>query len=182
MNTARLQAALDQVLVTTRQRWMLMIVAVASIGSSSLAIVAATPFNDTWVVFCVVVLALVVAMEPSEQLGLVLMGIVVFHWLALKPAVTSPWAIALALGLFVFHTVVALMAVTPHSAVIHRLVLLRWFRRSGWAVVSTVGVWAMVYGFEQRNAQGNVALSALAFAVLGAAVVGLRQRTRAGRA
>lgn len=177
MNTAKLQVKLDQALATSRQRWMLMIIAVLSITLASAAIARATPFTDTWVVYCVVVIAMVVAADPSEQLGLVLMSIVLFQSITAGQAVTSPWALALAVALHVFHSVVALMSVTPHSATVHQTIVIRWIGRSAVVLLITVGVWLLVVAFERRELPGNVTLSMLAFAVLVAAVVGFAART-----
>lgn len=177
MSTAKLQVRLDQLMATSRQRWMLAVLVVASITLSSLAIARATPFADTWVVYCVAAIAIVVAADPSEQLGLFLMSVVLFQWLTSGQPVTSPWAMAFALTLHLFHTVVALIAVTPHTAAVDRAVLWRWSIRSVVIACLTVGVWFAVVGFERRELPGNVALSVMAFAVLAAAVVSLAVRT-----
>ncbi len=177
MNVTQLQTALDQTRSTAMQRWVLIIVSIASIVSASAAIARASDVADTWVVFFVAGLAGVVAAEPDEHLGLVLMGIVLFHWITLDQAVTSPWSMALAAALHLFHTTVALMAVTPHTAVVQRDVVVRWAARSVAVAVSTLGVWLLVVAFEQREAPGNVALSAMAFAVLAGAVVAFRSRS-----
>jgi len=177
MNTSRLQARLDQALATSLHRWVLMFTAISSIVLASGAIVRATPFTDTWVVYCVAVIALVVAIEPGEQLGLVLMGIVLFQWVTVDQGVTSPWSMALAISLYVFHASVALMAVTPHTASVDREILRTWMGRSVFVILATVGVWFLVAAFERREIPGNAALSALAFAVLAVAVVAFRSRS-----
>lgn len=177
MTTAKLQLKLDQLLATSRQRWVLAVLVVVSITLPSWAIARATPFTDTWVVFVVAGLAMVVAADPGEQLGLLLMSIVVFQWLTFDLAVTSPWSIAMALALHVFHTVVALIAVTPHTAAVDRVVLSRWVTRSVIIATAAVGVWLAVIVFERRELPGNVALSVAAFSLLAAAVVGLATRT-----
>ncbi len=177
MIVSQLQARLDQALATSLHRWVLMLLAVVPLVVASAGIARATPYPDTWVVYFVAVIAVVVAVEPSEQLGLVLMSIVLFQWLTLDVSVTSPWTIALGLGLHVFHTSVALMAVTPHTASLHRDIVIRWLGRSVVVVVATVGVWFLVVALERRAIPGNVALSVTSFGVLAAAVVAFRFRS-----
>lgn len=177
MNVTQLQRTLDQTRSTTPQRWALIVVSIVSIVSASAAISMASEATDTWVVYFIAMLAVVVAIEPDEHLGGVLMGLVLLHWVTLDQAVTTPWSMALAMSLHVFHTTVALMAITPHTAVVHRDVLRRWIGRSVVVATATVGVWILVVGFERQEAPGNVALSVLAFAVLASAVVSFRART-----
>lgn len=177
MNAVKLQAGLDQVLATSLQRVVLMLVSVVSIVAASAAIAGSTEFADTWVVFVVAFIACVVAAEPDEVLGLLLMGIVLFHWALVGDDLTTPWMLAFAGCLHVFHTTVALMAVTPHTADVHRDVFVRWTARSMVVAGSTVGVWVLVVAFERQQAPGNLVLSVMALAVLAAAVVGFRARS-----
>lgn len=174
MTTARLQATLDQLLATSGQRWLLVVISVASIVTASVGIIIASPFADTWVVFVVAPLALVVAAEPDEQLGLTLLAIVIFHWIVLSPSVASPWAMGLAACLHIFHATVALMAVTPHSATIDGEILMRLARRSLVVGACTLGVWILVLLLERREAPGNAVLLTLALAVLAGAVAAFR--------
>lgn len=179
MNVVRLQARLDQAVATSLHRWVLMFVAVTSLAAPSFVIAAATPFTDTWVAYCVLVLALVVVVEPGEQLGLVMLAIVFFQWLTLDQAVTSPWSMAFAICIYVFHTSVALMAVTPHTASIQRDIQIRWTFRSLVVAAATVGVWLLVVAFERDDpSSGNVALTAMALVVLTVAVVVFQSRSR----
>ena len=177
MNTFRLQARLDQLLATSRHRWLLSGIAVGSIVFASALIARATPFTDTWIVYCVAVLALVVASEPAEQLGTVVMAIVIGQWISLGESVASPWTLAFALCLHVFHSSVALMAVMPHAASLHSQIVRRWVGRSGMVLVGTGAVWLLANGFERQQAPGNVVLTAVAFAVLAAAAVVFRSRS-----
>ena len=71
-------------------------------------------------------------------------AVVVVQWLASTHDATTAWASLVALCLFVFRIVIALMALTPVTATVGRSILLRWSRRSGWIVVATIGAWALV--------------------------------------
>ena len=177
MNTRRLQRLLDQLLATTTQRLLLVALAVGTVVVASASLAKSTSLADTWVVFVVAVLALVGAVEPDEHLATIVMAIVVFHWLVLDQDTASPWSLAIGASLFIFHTLVALMAVTPHTSVIGRTVLVRWLTRSIVPAVAMIGTWLLVVAFERRDSPGNVALSTAALAVLAAAVVTFRVRT-----
>ncbi len=177
MTTGRLQAQLDQMLATTKQRWFLGGLAVLSVVLASASMALGSDHTDGWVVVLVGVLAVVAAVLPDDHLALVVMAVVVMHWLSLDPDVASPWSMAIAGCLYLFHTVIALMAVTPHSAVVDPAILRRWLARSVVVVASTGAVWALVAAFERRDAPGDVALTVVSLAVLTAAIVALRLRS-----
>jgi len=147
--------------------------------TASAGIARSTPFADTWVVVVVGVLALFVVVEPKEHLGGVVMAIVIIHWLAVGPAVDSPWAMALAAALLVFHALVAFMAATPHAAVIERPVLASWLVRTTAVGLGGGVAWVLVVAFEQFDLSGSVVRSTAAFALLALAVVVFRVRTAA---
>ena len=177
MTTRRLQQQLDQALAATAQRWLLGGVAALAATLASATMTMRSTHGDGWVVVVVAVLAVVAAIQPDEHTALIVVAIVVMHWLAVGGGVDSAWSMAIAGALFVFHTVIALMAVTPHTAVVHSAILRRWLVRSAVMIPATVGVWILVGVFERREAPGNAALSALAFAILAVAVVALRVRS-----
>ena len=82
--------------------------------------------------------------------------------------------IPLAILLFVFHSVIALMAVTPINAHIRGSLLRRWLRRSGYVVAATVGVWAIVFVMDQRRATGSAVLTVVGFATLTVLILTMR--------
>ena len=63
------------------------------------------------------------------------------------------------------------MAVTPISAVVDRSILVRWWRRSGYVVVATIGMWVLAFVMDERRAPGNSALTLLGVLTLTALVV-----------
>jgi hypothetical protein len=134
----------------------------------------ASDVSDAWVVVLVAALSLGVVAQSDSHLALVVMTVVVAQWLALGEDVTSPWSVAVAAHLFLFHTLVALTAVTPHDSTVDPAVLCRWLARSGVVAASTGAVWLLVVAFESRDAAGNVALSVAAFSALAGAIVTFR--------
>ena len=107
-------------------------------------------------------LALAAASIPDSHTALAVEGLVVWQWLASTDDPTSAWVIPLALCLFVFHTVIALMAVTPISAVVDRSILVRWGAERV-VVVATIGVWVLAFVMDERRAPGNAALTFVGF-------------------
>jgi hypothetical protein len=91
---------------------------------------------------------------------------VVLQWLAIADDTTSAWSMLLALCLFVFHSAVALMALTPISATIDRSIVLQWARRSGLIVIVTIAMWSLVLVMNERRAAGSAALTAIGFITL----------------
>ncbi len=177
MTNPRLQEHLDQLLATTRQRWLLAGSAVLSVVLASAAMALSSDHTDEWVVFVVFVLAVGTTVEPDDHLALVVMAVVVVHWLTLGLDVVSPGALAVAVVLLLFHVLIALMAVTPHAAVVHPEILRRWLGRGVTVVGVTLGVWLLIVTLEGRNRPGSVVASAAAFVVLSVAIVALRVQT-----
>jgi hypothetical protein len=114
----------------------------------------------------IVGLAIGSAILPNSHTATAAEAVVVLQWLVSTRDATTAWAMLMALCLFVFHIVVALMALTPVTATIDRSILLRWSRRSGWIVVATIGTWALVFAMAERRAPGSAALTVVGFVTL----------------
>ena len=113
-------------------------------------------------------------MSPDTHAATAVEVIVVWQWLASTDDPTNAWAIPIALCLFVFHTAIALMALTPMTANVDRSILLRWSRRSGYVVVATIGMWALVVVLHERRAAGSAAVTLAGFVTLTVLVVATR--------
>lgn len=181
MITNWLQDRLDVLRLTSRQRWAFVAVAVTAIVVASVAIRVEAGRDPSWITIWLGLVALVAAARPGSHTGLFVIAVVGLLWLGNIDEVTSPLAIAVAMCLFVFHAVLALMAVTPHSAVVGGPVLWRWFRRGAVVAGATVAVWGLVELLARIEAPGDAGLTAGAFVVLAAAALALRARTLAPR-
>jgi DNA-binding transcriptional regulator YiaG len=73
----------------------------------------------------------------------------------------------------VFHTLLALMAATRHTAPIDMRILRRWATRSVLVVAATLGVWVGVLWFEGRETSGSAALTLLALIVIAVGILAL---------
>lgn len=174
MNTTELQALIDRLALVSAQRWVLGASAVvAAVAASSAASIAAS--GALGVVLVVVVgLAMAAAARPDSHTALLVEAVVVWQWIAGTDDVTDPLVVVVASSLFAFHAVVALMAVTPSSAVVGRVLVWRWMRRSGYVLVATGAMWLVVVAMVDRQAPGNVFLTFLAFTSLAGFALAIR--------
>ena len=174
MNTERLQEFVDLARAASPQRWRLGFLAVASATSAAVAAgFGAGPF----LVLMVVVPAIVATVSAGSHTAIAVIVIIIVEWIGSGGAVTSPAALIIALGLFVFHAVLSLLAVTPHSAALPPTVLRRWVQRSAVVSGATIALWAFVVVLEQREPPPDGVLLVLALAVLVAATTAARSRS-----
>lgn len=177
MNSTRLQERIDRLRSTSVQRWGLVALAVVAAVSSSAVTAAVSGGSATWVVYLIAVLALAAVSEPDSLVGFAVLGVVFAQWLISNDDPTTAWAVVVALALFVFHTVLALMAVTPPAGTVHPSVLIRWLARSGFVATATLAVWAVVVVLDRSDIAGNAWLTTAAFAVVIALAAAIRYRT-----
>lgn len=177
MNDVALQALVDGALATSRQRWLLMLATViaAAIGAAAAEVAGTSP--RAWVVVVVAAVAVGAATVPDSHIGLAVIAVVGVRWLVVVDDVTTPWSVVVAVSLLVFHTLLALLAVTPPSATIERRLLLRWMRRTAWVTVATVAVWAAAAGVHRQQLAGSVALTVVAFVAVTAAAAAILVRS-----
>jgi hypothetical protein len=174
MNAGQLQQWLDQLAIVSAQRWVFAALAVASVvgAFTSAAIVGGDQVG--FVLVLLVGLAVAAVIRPDSHTALLVETVVVWQWLAGTDDVTSPGVVVVGSGLFVFHTVIALMAVTPSSAVVDRVLVRRWVRRCVYVLIATGAMWLVVVVMVDRRAPGNALLSSLALLVLAAFALAVR--------
>lgn len=118
-----------------------------------------------------IVLAIVVGLagaavtQPDSHVALAVPFVAVWHWMASTDASTTGWALVVALCLFAFHTIVALLATTPPRATIDRGSCDRWLRRSVLVVLATGAVWLLVQLVAQQRFAGSAIITAAGFVV-----------------
>ncbi|BAN00950.1 hypothetical protein [Ilumatobacter coccineus] len=177
MNAARLQQWIDEIHATSRQQWLLRLLALAaSLG----AVLAATGANGRWWplgLALVAGLAIASAVRPDTHTADVTIAIVVWHWLAVVDDVTTPWLPVASTCLLVYHSVIAVSASVPIGGVLPTATLAAWLRRVGAVSSATVVVWVLVLAFDRRAADGNGLLTALALAIAAAGVAIVRARS-----
>ena len=176
MRASSAQQSVDEVRPGSLQRLVLALLAtIVPLGTCALA-AAISPVhrNPTVVLLVIGLLALLSAIQPDGHLPLVTIVIAVWYWIAVVPDHASPWSMAFATLLLLFHTLTALMAMTPRSATINRVTLWRYTARSGVIALTLVATWAIVELFSGRHARGNSVLTGSAVVVIIAAAVAVR--------
>ena len=174
MNTDWLQERIDVARATSLQRWRLGSLAVTS---AAVAGVAAGFGIGLFLVVIVVLPAVVSTINAGTQTAVAVIVIVVVGWLGSTGDATSPAAVVVAVALFEFHAILALLAVTPHGATLASAVIRRWAQRSAIVGGATVALWAFVLVLEQREPPPDGVLLVLALGVLVAAAFTARARS-----
>jgi hypothetical protein len=141
-----------------------------------LATFAAARAATWWIFIPVMALALLCAVEPDSNLGLMLIVVAVVHWVAVVEDLTTVWSLVAAIGLGLFHTACAAATVTSSSARWSTAMRRRWAGRFAAVVAVTFVAWSVHYALGADRFASNAALWALALFVLTAAALVLRAR------
>ena len=171
-----LQDVIDRAAVTSGQRWILSMLAVATAAVGSVVTVVAAGGVPVMPVV-VTVVAIAAVLRPDSHVALIAIVLVLAHWVIGVDDATTPLSVAVAAALGAFHALVALLAVTPPTVTVDAGVLGRWARRSLLAVVPAGWTWLTVVVLAEREAPGSVALTTLALVTLAIAAVVVRLRT-----
>ncbi len=174
MNAGQFQRWIDQLAMVSAQRWAFAALAVVSAAGAFTTAAVVGGEEVGFVLVLLVGLAIAAVIHPDSHTALVVEVVVVWQWLAGTDDVTNPAVVAVASGLFVFHVLIALMAVTPSSAVVDRVLVRRWLRRSGWVLIAIGAMWLVVVVMVDRRAPGNAFLTVLAMVVLAAFALSIR--------
>jgi hypothetical protein len=177
MNPSAPQRGIDEFLGTTRQQWMLFVVAlVAPVGAA----LAASAVHEAWWplgLSLVGILAAASAIRPDTHTALIVIGVIVWRWLAVVDDIGTPWLPVATICLLVYHSVISLSASVPTGGNIPTATLSRWLRNVVLGGGATMGVWALVLLFDQRDAAGNGLLTGLALAIAAVGAVLIRTRS-----
>ena len=171
MNVGRLQMWIDRLWLVSGQRWLFIASSLCCVAGASTVTALASGTQTGVVVALMVALAIVAVVKPDSHAALAVAVAMVWQWLATTDDATSPWTIPFAVLLLLFHTLIALMAVTPTNVHVPVSVLGRWVWRCCFVAAATVGVWVIVVVMDQRRAPGSVALTALGFVTLAALIL-----------
>ncbi len=170
MSAGELQQGIDRLAMVSSQRWLFGVIAVVAAVVAS----AASAGSSGFAVVLVLGVAVAAVVRPDSHTAAVVGIVVVWQWIVRAGDVADPIVVVVASALFVFHTVIALMAVTPSSAIVDRVLVWRWLRRCGLVLVATLSMWLIVAVMVNRQAPGSVLLTFLAFVALGGFTVVIR--------
>ena len=172
-----LQRRLDRMRAVSRQRWILVTVAfVTAVAASETANLAA-PDGSILLVVLVAGFALTAVVEPDAHHATWAVALVVVQWALEVDDVTTAAAVVAAVLLFVFHSLVALMALAPANVTLQPAVIRRWAERSAAVVGGTLAMWGLVVAFDRWRVPGGAALTLGGFAVLAIGAVALVVRS-----
>lgn len=174
MNDGQLQRWLDSLSQVSAQRWGLISFAVLVAVGAPMATMLATGESSQEIMVIVALLALASVVHPDSYTGFLVGIVVVWQWIVVVDDVTSAWVVVLAISLFVFHTLLALMAVVPASAHVDGQLILRWLRRCGLVSAATAAMWLVVAVADTRQPTSSEALTAIGFVVLAGLVVAVQ--------
>ena len=177
MTDGRLQTLVDTIRPTSSQRWLLVVVAVSAPLVASMLIATGSGGLSTGSVVLVCLLAglaTAAAAYPDAHTGLVIIGIIVWQWIASVDNASNVRSVAVALCLVAMHSALALMAVTPYTAEVERSVLRRSAGRAIDVFVPTILVWLFVVAFDGVNRPGDAFLAFLALSTVVVGVIALR--------
>lgn len=173
----RLQDWLDRARIAADVRWALGAVAVLAVVAANVVIDSATPTGFGRGSIVISLLAVVAAVQAASHTAIAVVAIVVLHWTGSIEDVTDVRAPIVGVCLAVFHTTLALMAVTPHSAPVPAALVRRWAQRLGVVAVATFVTWLLVLALASRDAPGNAVLTVSALVLLLAGVLAVHARS-----
>ena len=143
-----------------------------------LVLVAARGAGATWsgpVTVVVLVLALGAALEPDSHIGLVVLAVLGWFWLARVPDPTNLWALVAGWAVLAFHAAAALTATAPAGATRSGTVLGRWLWRVLAAGGATTLVWLLARAAAGLRPAGQAWLTVAALLLAAAFGLGLRR-------
>ena len=171
---ADLGARLGDVQLVSPQRWVFAATAmVAALGASVAASGRGEGASST-ILLLVAALVVVSLIRPATHAPLLVMAIVIAQCVTTAEDPTTPLTIVVAFGLVVFHTVIGLMSITPHNAVVESAIVRRWSLRVLAVMVATVAMWLLTATLAQRDTAGSVVLTFVGFATLTVLIVAVR--------
>ncbi len=116
----------------------------------------------------VISLAFLCAVFPDSHIGVLVVLLVATQWFVTVDSTATPWSIAVAMSLTVFHASVAAATVAPPAARWTRAMWRRWSRRSMTVMIASAGTWlvvAVIDGYDIARSDVLIAAALLATAI-----------------
>lgn len=127
----------------------------------------------------VILLSIACAARPASHLGLLVVAGIAIQWIAIVDDHTTPWSIAAAAALAVFHATHAAATVAPPTTAWTPAMRIRWSRRTAILIVASAFTWV---GVKLLNSHAPAASTALlTTALLTLAATGLWASHSSGR-
>ena len=135
--------------------------AIASVNAAGHADGALTLAIAVTTVACVLV--------PDSHAGLIVVVLISVQWVAAVDDTTSPWVLAAAASMTVFHAALAAASAIPAGATWSTAMRRRWSRRPLVLIVASVATWGAVLVVDTIDPANSAVLVTAALIVLAAA-------------
>ena len=104
------------------------------------------------------VLTVVCVVHPDSHIGLLMVVLLGLQWLQAVDDPATPWGLAAATCLALFHTALAATTVAPPSARWTQAIARRWSRRGLMLLAPGAGTWLMIAVLDDRRPAGSAEL------------------------
>ena len=135
---------------------------------------SAAGYTTSAVNVAVVAAAFVCALAPDSHTGLLVVGLIAIQWTVAVHDTTTPWVLAVAVSISVFHAALAAAIAVPPAARWTRAMVVRWTRRLVALVLASGCTWVVVRLVDTVEVAGSALLVTASLVVL--AVAGLWAR------
>jgi len=152
-------------------RSLILLGAIAAVGITWLAADRAFP----GVMVLVMLLSGACAIRPESHFGILVVAVVTIQWLAVVHNHTTPWSIAVASALTVFHTANAAATVAPTTAAWTPAMWRRWARRAAALVLAGAATWSIVALVNAQHPYAGEVLLPVSLVVLTAGALWARR-------
>jgi hypothetical protein len=105
-------------------------------------------------------------LRPDSHLGLLVVLLIGGQWLANVHTPTTPWSLATAAALAVFHAALAAASAIPPAAAWTTAMFVRWTRRTSTVVAASGATWTMLTLIDNVDLAGNPALLTISLLVI----------------
>lgn len=116
-------------------------------------------------------------LRPDSHIGLLVVMLICSQWLATVHSPTTPWSLAAATALTVFHTSLAAATAIPPAVTWSRAMVVRWTRRALVVVVASGGTWTMLTLINEVDVASNAVLLTASLLVIAAGALWARNGT-----
>jgi hypothetical protein len=156
---------------------------VAVFVTPMIAMWAAFTSASTWSpwLLLLVVAGAFCAAQTETNLGLLVIVVVAWYWVATVDDMRTPWTLVVSLALALFHTAMAAAASVPPAGRWSAAMRIRWLRRFGVVAVITAVAWSVQIALAGARLTGNGLLLFGALVSLTAVALLLRAGALSGR-
>ncbi len=131
---------------------------------------------DAWFLIGLVLLGCAAAVTPDSVAPLAVIAAMCMQWVVLVRPMSATWSLVPALCVLAVHVTAARAASLADNAPVHGALTRRWLRQTAVVAAATVMVWILVVVLSATTIPTGAGVTALAFAVAGAAMVAMTRR------